>query len=77
MPNDQSLTMFLQTIAAALNEKLFMYLMLVKMKPVSENVHSQQSPGSDILRDLGLDGCDAEIVRNLSQIGSLNWNFLQ
>jgi hypothetical protein len=76
MPSDQSLLLFLHTIAAALNEKLFMYLTLVKMKPVSENVHSQQSPGRDILRDLGLDGCDAEIVRNLSRIGSINWNYV-
>lgn len=77
MPSDQSLLLFLQTIAAALNEKLFMYLMLVKMKPVSEKVHSRQSPGSDILRDLGLDGCDAEIVRNLSRVGSISWNSVQ
>lgn len=77
MPSDQSLLLFLQTIAAALNEKLFMYLMLVKMKPVSEEVHSRQSPGNEILRDLGLDGCDAEIVRNLSRVGSISWNSVQ
>jgi hypothetical protein len=77
MPSDQSLLLFLQTIAAALNEKVFMYLMLLKMKPVSEKVHSRHSPGSDVLRDLRLDGCDAEIVRNLSKVGSVNWNCVQ
>jgi len=77
MPSDQSLLLFLQSIAASLNEKLFMYLNLVKMKPVSEKTQSRPSPGSDVLRDLGLDGCDAEIVRNLSKIGSVNWSPVQ
>ncbi|KAJ4447227.1 hypothetical protein ANN_09230 [Periplaneta americana] len=74
MPSDQSLLLFLQTIAASLNEKIFMYLTLIKMKPVPEKSRSRQSPGSDVLKDLGLDGCDAEIVRNLSRIGSVNWS---
>lgn len=73
MPSDQSLMLFLQTIAAALNEKLFMYVTLVKKKPVSVKAYSRHSPGSDVLRDLGLDGCDAEIVRYLSKLGSVNW----
>jgi len=73
MQSDQSLVLLLQTIAAALNEKLFMYLTLLKKKLVSAKAHSRPSPGSDVLKDLGLDGCDAEIVRYLSKVGSINW----
>jgi len=73
MQSDQSLTLLLQTIAAALNEKLFMYLTLLKKKLLSAKAHSRPSPGSDVLKDLGLDGCDAEIVRYLSKVGSINW----
>jgi hypothetical protein len=65
--------LLLHTIAAALNEKLFIYLTLLKKKLVSAKAHSQPSPGSDVLKDLGLDGCDAEIVRYLSKVGSVNW----
>ena len=73
MQSDQSLMLLLQTIAAALNEKLFMYLMLLKKKLESAKAHSRPSLGSDVLKDLGLDGCDAEIVRYLSKVGSINW----
>lgn len=75
MPSDQSLLLFLQTIAASLNEKLFMYQTLMKMKPLSRKTRSRHS--HDILRDIGLDGCDAEIVRHLSKVGSIDWRPLQ
>jgi hypothetical protein len=75
MPSEQSLLLFLQTIAAALNEKLFMYLTIVKMKPLSSKTHSRLS--HDVLRDIGLDGSDAEIVRHLSKMGSIDWRPLQ
>jgi hypothetical protein len=75
MPSDQSLLLFLQSIAAKLNEKLFMYLTLVKVKPLSEETHSRSS--RDVLRDIGLDGCDAEIVKYLSKVGSIDWGPMQ
>lgn len=74
MQSDQSLMLLLQTIAAALNEKLFMYLTLLKKKLELAKAHSRPSPRSDVLKDLGLDGCDAEIVRYLSKVRSINWN---
>ena len=75
MPSDQTFVLYMQTIAASLNEKLFMYLTLLKMKPSPEK--NQSSPGSEVLREIKLEGCDAEIVRNLSKIGSVDWKPLQ
>ncbi|KAJ9581737.1 hypothetical protein L9F63_003914 [Diploptera punctata] len=74
MPSDQTLKLHLQTVAAGLNEKLFMYLTLIKMEQSPEK--NKTSPGSEVLREIGLESCDAEIVRNLSKIGFVDWKLL-
>ena len=70
MPSEQSLMLFLQTIAASLNEKLFMYRTLLQMVCPQKK---DSSPTNEVLRDIRLEGCDAEIIRNLSKIGSVDW----
>lgn len=61
---DQMLLLFLQAIATSLIEKVFLFKMSLLSSSSSSKSNPPKSPG-DILKDIGLQGCDAEIVKYL------------
>ncbi|XP_047108261.1 guanine nucleotide exchange protein smcr8b-like [Schistocerca piceifrons] len=65
--SDQTLILFLQSIAAEILQKLFLFRMSF-VSPVGDSRNADRSPG-DILREMGVHGCDAEIIKYLFKIG--------